>query len=82
MITATDRDRMTITLDSLRFYAYHGVGAQERVVGNEFEVTVSVEIPPVYTDDLSATVSYADIAAIVAPSCSRIRKSKKCAPNT
>ena len=65
MITATDRDRMTITLDSLRFYAYHGVGAQERMVGNEFEVTVSVEIPPVYTDDLSATVSYADIAAIV-----------------
>lgn len=65
MINATDRDRMTITLDSLRFYAYHGVGAQERVVGNEFEVTVSVEIPPVYTDDLSATVSYADIAAIV-----------------
>lgn len=41
------------------------MGAQERVVGNEFEVTVSVEIPPVYTDDLSATVSYADIAAIV-----------------
>ncbi len=28
-------------------------------------MTVSVEIPPVYTDDLSATVSYADIAAIV-----------------
>ncbi len=33
MITATDRDRMTITLDSLRFYAYHGVGAQEACGG-------------------------------------------------
>lgn len=45
MITPLESDRMTITLDSLRFYAHHGVGAQERVVGNEFEVTVSVEIP-------------------------------------
>ena len=54
MITATDRAQNDHNLDSLRFYAYHGVGS-ERVVGNEFEV--SVEIPPVYTDDLSATVS-------------------------
>ena len=59
------KDLMTITLDSLRFYAYHGVGAQERVVGNDFEVTVSGDIDPIYTDNLDATVSYADIAAVV-----------------
>lgn len=59
------KELMTITLDSLRFYAFHGVGAQERVVGNDFEVTVSVDIDPPCTDDLDATVSYADIAEIV-----------------
>lgn len=56
---------MTITLDSLRFYAYHGVGAQERIVGNDFEVTLSVQIPATASDDLASTVSYADLAEVV-----------------
>lgn len=58
-------DRMTVTLDSLRFYARHGVGAQERAVGNDFEVTVSIVVPMVYDDDLDSTVSYADIASAI-----------------
>lgn len=64
-MTATPTDRMTVTLASMRLYARHGVGAQEREVGNEFEVTVNIEIPPVYTDSLDDTVSYADIAGLV-----------------
>ncbi len=65
MMEPRQNDLMTITLDSMRFYAFHGVGAQERVVGNEFEVTVSVDLDPPCSDDLDATVSYADIAAVV-----------------
>lgn len=57
---------MTITVDRLRVYAHHGVGRQERTVGNDFEVTVSVDIPPVETDHLDSTVSYAEIADIIA----------------
>lgn len=64
-MTKKPTDRMTVTLASMRLYARHGVGAQEREVGNEFEVTVSIEIPPVYTDCLDDTVSYADIAEVV-----------------
>ncbi|MBD5347136.1 MAG: dihydroneopterin aldolase [Bacteroides sp.] len=63
----TNRDNaiMSITLDSLRFYARHGVGAQEREVGNDFEVSVSVDIPPVYSDRIEATVNYAEITESV-----------------
>lgn len=64
-MTPLPHDRMTITVDALRFYARHGVGAQERAVGNDFEVSVEIEIPPVYTDELTDTVSYADIVDIV-----------------
>ncbi|MDE6545060.1 MAG: dihydroneopterin aldolase [Candidatus Amulumruptor sp.] len=64
-MTAGPTDRMTVTLDSMRLYARHGVGAQEREVGNLFDVTVSVDIPPVYSDCLNDTVSYADIADLI-----------------
>ena len=34
-----------ITLHKMKFFAYHGVGEQERVVGNHFEVTLKVYCP-------------------------------------
>lgn len=59
-------ERMTIIVDRLRLYAYHGVGVQERVVGNEFEVSVAVDYPcSGNADMLDRTLNYAEICRIV-----------------
>lgn len=60
---------MTISLNKIKFYAYHGVLPQERTVGADYEVTLSVEIP--YPTDacehdlLDGTVNYAMLYDIV-----------------
>ncbi|MCH5241377.1 MAG: dihydroneopterin aldolase [Muribaculaceae bacterium] len=57
-----------ISLKNLSFYSYHGVLEEERKIGNEFRVSLSVFIPynqEIINDDLSATVSYADLYEIV-----------------
>lgn len=59
----------TIELEKMRFYARHGVFPQERVVGNWFEVSVSLtyetdaETEP--DDNLAGTINYARVAEIV-----------------
>ena len=61
--------KTTIEIDNIRFYAYHGVLEQEREVGNQFSVSVRLEadvIEATQTDELSATISYADVCAVVA----------------
>lgn len=53
-----------ILLNNVRFYAYHGVGKQETLVGNEFSVSLRIKIDiqrAIETDEVSDTVSYADI---------------------
>lgn len=58
----------TIEVNQLRLYAYHGVMAQERIVGNEYEVTVHVGYPieeAMAGDDLEHTLNYAHIVEIV-----------------
>lgn len=53
-----------IFLDNVRFFAYHGVGEQERQVGNEFIINLRLKVDICQaskTDDLTDTVSYADI---------------------
>ena len=58
-----------IALNRLRFYAYHGVFDEERKTGNEFTVTLRVWVPcdkdRMREDDLSHTVSYAELYEIV-----------------
>ena len=57
-----------ITLHKMKFFAYHGVGEQEKVVGNHFEVTLKVYCPmekAMTDDDLDGTVNYADLYATV-----------------
>lgn len=57
-----------ITLHKMKFFAYHGVGEQERVVGNHFDVTLKVYCPmekAMTDDDLDGTVNYADLYATV-----------------
>ena len=57
-----------IELKEMRFYAHHGVGTQETVVGNWFTVDLSLSAPltqAVATDELSATLNYAEVYEVV-----------------
>ena len=52
----------TITLDSLRFYAYHGVDPQEAIVGAWYTITVAMKTDAttaILNDDLHGTINYA-----------------------
>ncbi len=61
--------KATITIDRLRLRAFHGVGSQERRVGNVFEITVSLVYPPalkaVVSDNVDDTLNYADAVEII-----------------
>lgn len=60
---------MIIQLEDIHFYAYHGVYEQERRDGNDFLVTVRLDMPEskaVKTDQLADTVSYENVYALVA----------------
>lgn len=60
---------MIVFIKDARFHAFHGVMEQERKVGNEFSVSLSVDVPyseGMKDDKLEATVSYADLYAIIA----------------
>lgn len=55
---------MYIRLDKLKFYSYHGVASQETVVGSYFYINLKLKIDfsqAVESDDLTYTVSYADV---------------------
>ncbi len=57
-----------IFLDNLRFFAHHGVGGQETLIGNEFTVSLRLQVDirrATETDDVADTVSYADVYAAV-----------------
>lgn len=57
-----------ICLNDLRFFAYHGVEEFEREYGNKFNVSLSILIPyedKIQEDDLSNTVSYAELYSVV-----------------
>lgn len=57
--------KTTIEVNGLRLQGYHGVAEQERRVGNLFEIdvhlTIDLEERELAADDVSATVSYADV---------------------
>lgn len=55
---------MTISLEDVRLYGYHGVFGQERAVGAEFVVWIDITVPcpaGCETDDIAGTISYADV---------------------
>jgi len=57
-----------IELKAMKFYAYHGVGEQERIVGNHFIVTVLLTAPlgkAIENDHLDDTINYASVYEIV-----------------
>ena len=66
-----------IGINDATFYAYHGVEVFEREVGTEFKVSLSVKVPYIAEmegDDLSFTVSYADLYQIVDEEMQKPRK--------
>lgn len=57
-----------ISLEKLHFYAFHGVFDEEKKNGNEFFVTLRIKIPfveEILDDDLTSTVSYADLYEVI-----------------
>lgn len=66
-----------VCLNDLRFYAFHGVFDEERQIGNEFRVSLSVTLPfneKMETDDIDSTVSYADLFDLVSYEMNRTSK--------
>ncbi|HZF65299.1 MAG TPA: dihydroneopterin aldolase [Chitinophagaceae bacterium] len=58
---------MQIELKGLRFYAEHGMYAEERKVGNQFEIDLQVgfEPPAHIIDSMNETVNYVEVYRIV-----------------
>ena len=57
-----------IILQDMRFYAYHGVLPQERIVGGDYTVSVEVETDvtdAIATDDVEQTLNYAALYEVV-----------------
>ena len=57
-----------IHLNRLRFHAFHGVEAQERLVGNTYEISLRLQCDvttAMQTDDVCHTVNYASVYAVV-----------------
>lgn len=56
----------TIHLTDLRFFAHHGMHDEEAIVGNDFEVSVSVtfDVPDKITS-LTETVNYVSLYGII-----------------
>ncbi len=58
---------MTIELTGLRFHAFHGLYEEEKIAGNEFEVSLYVSYYPKseMVNELSDTINYAVIFDLV-----------------
>lgn len=53
-----------IHLRGLRFHAFHGVMAQERMVGNDYEIDLRLRVNverAMLSDDVADTVNYAEV---------------------
>ena len=58
----------TLTLNGLKFHAYHGVLDQERLVGGEFIVDLSLNVigmGALYSDSLGDTINYSAIIDVI-----------------
>ena len=58
---------ITIELKQLRFLAYHGLYAEERKTGNEFELNLSVSFQPSSgtITEISDTVNYSSLYTLL-----------------
>lgn len=63
-----------IELESMKFYAYHGVAKQERVVGNTFlvDLLITADIgAATCSDNIEDTINYADVYSVVSKEMSQ-----------
>jgi dihydroneopterin aldolase len=58
---------ITIHLHNLKFYSFHGVHEEERILGNEYEVNADVQFHEENAEinSLLQTINYADIFEII-----------------
>jgi len=58
---------LTIQLQNINFYAFHGVHLEESLTGNEFELSLEVQFQenPLVLNDLESTISYSDLFEMV-----------------
>jgi len=58
---------VTITLEEMKFHAFHGVMDEERVIGGTFlaDIAYVIETNAVESDNLEDTISYAEIFDLV-----------------
>lgn len=58
---------LTIHLHNLRFHAHHGLYEQEKIIGNEFEVSINIKHYPVTEKitSLAQTINYAAVYQVV-----------------
>ena len=57
-----------ILLENIRFFANHGVAAQETTIGNEFTINLRLKVDiaqAAETDEIEDTVSYAEVHRIL-----------------
>lgn len=66
-------DAITLILEGLEFYAYHGVPAEEQVVGHRYSIDLELILnaPAVRTDDVHDTVDYGDLAIWLVSYCQK-----------
>jgi dihydroneopterin aldolase len=65
---ATEREEvLTVFVRGLEVYAYHGVPAEERVLGHRYRVEVRLQVrsSAQWTDDVGDTVDYGAIGQLV-----------------
>ena len=58
----------TILLENMKFYAFHGVLPEERIVGNTYSVTVKFTFDfskAAKSDNLDETINYAEVYELV-----------------
>ncbi len=57
----------TVIIRGLEFYAYHGVPAEERVVGHRFKIDLDLDVEgdTDETDDIVGTVDYGAAAQLI-----------------
>lgn len=57
----------TIQLHNLHFFAYHGLYEDEKILGNEFEVNISMNVKVLTEDKVSIgdTINYAEAYEVV-----------------
>ena len=56
-----------IYIRKLRFHAFHGVEAQERLTGNDYELSLRMQVDvskAMISDDVADTVNYAEVYAL------------------